>query len=133
MTTTEPPDTATELAPSPSGKTPTSFGDRLFSGLAVGSGIFILITLAGVALFLMSEAFPTFTNDITEIEPGDTFLEYVAPLVFGTLLAAAIALLIATPLSIGIALFISHYAPRRLARTSSEKRYAASLYFWRMA
>ena len=29
----------------------------------------------------------------------------------------SLALLIATPLSIGIALFISHYAPRRLART----------------
>jgi phosphate transport system permease protein len=39
----------------------------------------------------------------------------VGPLVFGTLLAAVLALLIATPLSIGIALFISHYAPRRLA------------------
>ena len=36
-------------------------------------------------------------------------------LVFGTVLISGIALLIATPLSIGIALFISHYAPRRLA------------------
>ena len=42
-------------------------------------------------------------------------MAYVWPLVFGTLLSAAIALLIATPLAIGIALFISHYAPRRLA------------------
>jgi phosphate transport system permease protein len=33
---------------------------------------------------------------------------------FGTVLAAAIALAIATPLSVGVALFISHYAPRRL-------------------
>ena len=31
------------------------------------------------------------------------------------MLAATLALLIATPLSIGVALFISHYAPRRLA------------------
>ncbi len=31
------------------------------------------------------------------------------------MLSAAIALVIATPLAIGIALFISHYAPRRLA------------------
>ena len=36
---------------------------------------------------------------------------------FGTVLAAAIALLLATPLAVGIALFISHYAPRRLAAT----------------
>ena len=40
---------------------------------------------------------------------------YVWPLVFGTLLASALALLIAAPLAIGVALFISHYAPRRLA------------------
>src|SRR5205085_5131035 len=46
---------------------------------------------------------------------GDTFIAYVWPLIFGTLLGAGLALLIATPLSIGVALFISHYAPRRLA------------------
>jgi phosphate transport system permease protein len=42
---------------------------------------------------------------------------YVWPLVFGTIWAALLALLVATPLSIGIALFISHYAPRRVAQT----------------
>jgi phosphate transport system permease protein len=41
---------------------------------------------------------------------------YVWPLVFGTVWAAAIALIIATPISIGVALFISHYAPRRIAQ-----------------
>ena len=40
---------------------------------------------------------------------------YIAPLVFGTLLASFLALLIAVPLSVGIALFISHYAPRKFA------------------
>ncbi len=40
---------------------------------------------------------------------------YLGPLIFGTLLAAAVALVIAVPLAIGIALFTSHYAPRRLA------------------
>jgi phosphate transport system permease protein len=38
------------------------------------------------------------------------------PLVFGTVLAAVLALLLATPLGVAIALFISHYAPRRLAQ-----------------
>src|SRR5690606_38110599 len=46
-----------------------------------------------------------------------TFWEYVGPLVFGTLWAAVIALVMAVPLAIGIALFISHYAPRALAAT----------------
>ncbi|MDP5129049.1 MAG: phosphate ABC transporter permease subunit PstC, partial [Pontimonas sp.] len=46
---------------------------------------------------------------------GDTFFQWVGPLVFGTLWAALIALIVAFPLAIGIALFISHYAPRRIA------------------
>ena len=45
-----------------------------------------------------------------------SFWAYVGPLVFGTVWAAALALLMAVPLAIGIALFISHYAPRRLAQ-----------------
>jgi phosphate transport system permease protein len=48
--------------------------------------------------------------------PDDTsLLGFIGPLIFGTLLAAALSLLLATPVAIGIALFISHYAPRRLA------------------
>ena len=92
-------------------------GDRVFAGISTGAGILILAVLAGVALFLVVQSIPALTADPDTL-PGDRgFLSYVAPLVFGTLLAATLALLFATPLSIGIALFISHYAPRRLART----------------
>ncbi len=94
---------------------PRSRGDRIFSGFATGAGALILLTLAGVALFLTYEGIPAFTANADEIPGGDGIVAYIWPLVFGTLLAAALALLIATPLSIGVALFISHYAPRRLA------------------
>src|SRR5699024_7804859 len=43
------------------------------------------------------------------------FFSYVWPLVIGTLLSAAIALVVATPFALGIALFTTHMAPRRLA------------------
>ena len=43
------------------------------------------------------------------------FWGYVWPLVFGTVVAAVLALMIAVPFAIGIALFTSHYAPKRLA------------------
>jgi phosphate transport system permease protein len=43
-------------------------------------------------------------------------LAYVAPFVFGTLYGSVIALAIATPLAVGIALYISHYAPRRFSQ-----------------
>jgi phosphate transport system permease protein len=92
-------------------------GDRVFSGLATGSGVLILVVLAGVALFLVSESLPLIGADPEDVPGGEGFLRYLGPLVFGTLLAAALALLIATPLSIAIALFISHYSPPRLSRT----------------
>ena len=92
-------------------------GDTVFGGLARSAGILILVTLAGVALFLILEAWPAFTNDLSEISGPDTFLGYVGPLVFGTVLAAVIALTLATPMAVLVALFITHYAPRRLSQT----------------
>jgi phosphate transport system permease protein len=40
----------------------------------------------------------------------------IAALAFGTLLSSVIALVVAGPIAIGIALYISDYAPRRLAK-----------------
>ena len=88
-------------------------GDRIFGGISLGAGILILITLAAVALFLFVEAWPTFGADPSEF--NESFVSYVAPLLFGTIWAAFLALLLALPLAVGVALFISHYAPRRLA------------------
>lgn len=96
---------------------PTRLGDRVFAGLSTGAGVLILVVLAAVAVFLVAEAVPALTADPRELPGGTGLVEYVAPLLFGTVLAAALALLMATPLSIGIALFISHYANRRLARS----------------
>ncbi|GAA1255461.1 phosphate ABC transporter permease subunit PstC [Janibacter melonis] len=96
-------------------KAVTRRGDRIFSGLSVGSGILILATLAAVAAFLVYMAMPAVTADSTDVRGGEGLPSYVAPLIFGTLYSSIIALLIAMPLSIGIALFITHYAPRRLA------------------
>jgi phosphate transport system permease protein len=96
---------------------PRSKGDRAFSFLVTGAGVVILLTLAGVAIFLTAEGIPAFGASAEEIPGADTLLDYVWPLVFGTLLSSALALLFAAPLSIGVALFISHYAPRRLAAT----------------
>ena len=92
-------------------------GDRIFAGTAKGSGIFILLVLAGVAVFLISEALPALTAPADEIPGGEGLTGYIAPLILGTLLGAVIALIVATPLAVGIALYITYYAPRRLAAT----------------
>lgn len=91
-------------------------GDRAFSRSAVFAGSMILVTLAAVATFLIVQSIPALFADGEDASILDTnFWAYVGPLVFGTVWAAALALLLALPVSIGIALFISHYAPRRLA------------------
>jgi phosphate transport system permease protein len=92
-----------------------SVGDAVFRGIATSSGVLILATLAGVGLFLLFEGLPAFTADKSEIPGGDGIYLYIWPLLFGTMLAAALALLLATPVAIGVALFISHYAPRSFA------------------
>lgn len=91
-------------------------GDAIFSGTALGAGILILATLAAVTFFLVVQSIPAFTNpEGSRFLAEKSFLEYALPLVFGTLWSALIALAIAAPIAIGIALFISHYAPRKLA------------------
>src|SRR5690606_38578073 len=89
-------------------------GDVVFSGLSSGAAFLIIVALAGVAIFLTIEGWPAVTASSGELG-ADNIVLHVWPLLFGTLLAAAIAMLIATPLAIGLALVISHYAPRRLA------------------
>src|SRR5690348_14419768 len=91
-------------------------GDRLFSGTATGTGILILVLLAGVAAFLVVQSLPAFTAHAADLPGGTSIVAYVWPLLFGTLLAAVIALIVATPLAVGIALFITYYAPRRAAQ-----------------
>lgn len=91
--------------------------DVVFSGSARIAGILILTALGAVAVFLIAESIPALVADPADLprSPG-SFWEYVGPLAFGTVWAAALALLMALPLSLGIALFISHFAPRRIAQ-----------------
>ena len=111
-TTSAPPETPRPPeAPRPKRR----LGDRIFAGGATGAGVLILLVLAGVAAFLIIEAWPAVTAPAADIEGGDGLGAYIAPLIFGTLLAAVIALVVATPLAVAIALYITYYAPRRLA------------------
>lgn len=91
-------------------------GDRLFSNASRAAGSLILVALAAVSIFLIVQSLPALIADPSLINDGNGFWTYVIPLVFGTVWAAALALVIALPLSIGIALYISHFAPRKLAQ-----------------
>jgi phosphate transport system permease protein len=97
----------------------TRNGDRIFAGLATGSGVLILATLAGVAIFLLGKAWPAITASADEIPGGEGLAKYIWPLAFGTLIAAVIAIVIAVPAAIAVALFISQIAPPRIAQPLS--------------
>jgi phosphate transport system permease protein len=92
-------------------------GDRVFANVAVAAGVLILVVLAGVAVFLIAEAAPAVVAPASELPGGRSLFSYIAPLIFGTVLSAAIALIVATPLAVAVALFITHFAPPRLAQT----------------
>ncbi|MEO6532325.1 MAG: phosphate ABC transporter permease subunit PstC [Pseudolysinimonas sp.] len=104
-------------------KAPSRPGDRVFFGLSLGSASLIMVILAAVAIFLIVQAAPAIGANWTtnsDLNTGPTaghssFWSYVGPLIWGTVWSSAIALVIGAPIAIGIALFISHYAPRRLA------------------
>src|SRR5690242_10050775 len=85
--------------------------------MAVVSALTILALLAGVAIFLIAEGAPALTASASELPGGKTFIDYVAPLAFGTVLAAFFAALVAVPMAVAAALFITHIAPPRIALT----------------
>ena len=101
------------------------FADRLFKSVALLCGLLILMVLTAVALFLLFQALPIVGANKSQVSQvfldftggkAHDFLSYVAPMVFGTVLMSALALLLAFFVSIGIALFISHYAPPKWCR-----------------
>lgn len=99
-----------------SGSKSGRLGDQVFSGLSLAAGILIFAILLAVFAFLGLETLQILTIPADEITGGNGFFGYVGPLVLGTLMAAIIALLIATPLGILVALYISHFAPPKVAR-----------------
>lgn len=92
-------------------------GDTAFKTITVGAAILILAILFFVAYFLLMTSRPALTADPADLLDEIPFIRWVIPLVIGTLIASAIALILATPVAIGVALFISHLAPRRLSRS----------------
>jgi len=107
--------TASTAVPNNPPKVKQRPGDRVFAGSTRAAAYVILIALAGVAIFLTAKGLPALGADRNDLAGAANIAAYVWPLLFGTLLAALLAIVIATPLALGVALVISHYAPRRLA------------------
>lgn len=97
------------------------WGDRLFDLLVKGAGLGVLLLLSGIIISLLVAAWPSITHfgwSFLWHKEWDVPAEEFGALVpiYGTLVTSAIALLIAVPVSFGIALFLTELSPKWLRR-----------------
>ena len=92
--------------------------DQLFRGVCLASGLLVLVVLGLILFSTTKEAMPAFRHEglgfITSKNwnPADGHFGALA-FIYGTLVVSAIALLLAVPVSLGLALFITELAPTR--------------------
>jgi phosphate transport system permease protein len=96
-------------------------GDRVFAGLTLTAGAVVFVLLGAIAVFLVIKAMPALQHDKSSFwstqvwEPDSTGRFGVAALVFGTALTSVLALAMAVPVALGVAVYTVEYAPRRLS------------------
>ncbi len=98
--------------------------DRAFRAACLAAGMVTLVVLVLIGFFLLNRAMPAlraggwrfFTTENLPPVPvaGQRF--GIAALIFGTVEISLIALMLAVPVAIATALFITEYAPRQLKR-----------------
>ena len=110
-------------APGSEGELPRTAGgkrvDHAFRAVALAAGLLVLAVLALIAYATTSKAWPAFTHQglsffTSRSWDPNTGSFGALDFIYGTLVAAAIALLLAVPASLGIALFITELAPSRV-------------------
>jgi phosphate transport system permease protein len=108
--------------PSKGGK--IRLGDRIFRGLAEGSGVFIVVLIAAIGLFLLWRAVPALARNEENffLFGGNWVTTDTSAMHFGifdllqvTVFVSVFSLLLAMPVALGIAIFLTQYSPRRLA------------------
>jgi phosphate transport system permease protein len=96
--------------------------DRVFFALTGGAGIAMVAIIVAIGVFLLLQAVPALRDNTTSFVTTKEFLPEADPptfgiavLAFGTVLTSAVAMVLAVPVALGVALFVTQYAPRRLA------------------
>ena len=99
----------------------SKLGDRLFGGLAISFAWLTLILLAGIIIALVYASWPSiqafgigFLFSDAWNPPMEDFGGLIP--IYGTIVTSVIALLIAVPVSFGIALFLTELSPAWLRR-----------------
>ncbi|WP_418003654.1 phosphate ABC transporter permease subunit PstC [Mycobacterium sp. PDNC021] len=99
-------------------------GDRIFRLLAEGSGVLIVALIAAIGVFLLWRAIPALARNKENFFTfgGNWVTTDTSAMHFGifdllqvTVFVSVFALLIAMPVALGIAIFVTQYAPRKTA------------------
>lgn len=90
--------------------------DTIYGILTAACAMFIPALVIAIAVAIFAAAWPAFAKlglSIVTSSDWDVAAGHfgAAPAVFGTLVSSAIALVIATPLAIGVAIFLSEFSP----------------------
>jgi phosphate transport system permease protein len=97
------------------------FGDRIFNLTTFGFALLVLLLIAALAAVLIRSSMPSirqFSLGFLVSSDWDPVNDQYGalPFIYGTLVSSALALLIAVPLSLGVALCLSELAPLWLQR-----------------
>ncbi|MBY8857648.1 phosphate ABC transporter permease subunit PstC [Nocardia sp. CA2R105] len=101
--------------------------ELIFRSLATAAGATIVAAIALIALFLLIRAVPSigankanfFTSGQFNTNDANNLMFGIRDLFMVTVMSAVMALVIAVPVGVGIALFLTQYAPKALARPFS--------------
>jgi phosphate transport system permease protein len=97
-------------------------GDRIFRAVARGAGLSTMLIMAVIAVLLVVDGWPAISRaGLGSFFSSKTFSATdggnIATLLYGTAIVALVAMVLATPIAIGTALYIHFYAPGRIRRT----------------
>lgn len=120
LTATRQPD-ADPAPPPPLGAAGGGLADKAFRWLSLVCGLVVLLVLGLIAVATTKEAWPAFAHEGLHFVTGSRWAPAdnafgALPFIWGTLLTSVIALVLGVPVSLGIALFLSEFAPRRVRR-----------------
>ncbi len=112
------------ISTDPSRNAKVRWGDRIFRWLAEGSGVLIVVIIAAIGFFLLWRAIPALGRNQANflLYSGNWVTTDTSAMQFGildllqvTVFVSVFALILSMPVALGIAIYLTQYAPRRVS------------------